>query len=135
MHEFWQRLAPRSETPADGPFSGYYPAGLNASTELHLPIRVLPDGEQALCSLIVNQASFAVLDALAGELAARLAPFAPDIIVGFPPLGLTLADAVARRLGHARYVACGTSRKFWYSDDLSVPVASVTTADERRLYL
>ena len=135
MHEFWQSLSPVSVVPTSGPFSGYYPARLDDSTELRLPIRVLPDGGHALCSLIVNQASFAVVDTLASHLAARLAPFEPEVIVGLPTLGLTLADAVARRLGHARYIACGTSRKFWYEDRLSVPVASVTTPDEKRLYL
>ena len=134
-HEFWQTLSPSSGPPASGPFDGYFPATLGNDSELRLPIRVLPDGEHALCSLIVNQASFAVLDALAERLAAQLAPFSPEVIVGLPTLGLTLADAVARRLGHPRYVACGTSRKFWYEDRLSVPVASVTTPDEKRLYL
>jgi adenine/guanine phosphoribosyltransferase-like PRPP-binding protein len=135
FHEFWQNLAPRSDTPASGPFAGYYPAPLGDGTELRLPIRILPDGDHALCSLIVNQASFTVLDTLAARLAERLTPFAPEVIIGLPTLGLTLADAVARRLGHPRYVACGTSRKFWYEDRLSVPVASVTTPDEKRLYL
>ena len=135
FHEFWQSLSPRSDVAPYGPFSGYYPAPLSSSEELRLPIRVLPDGEHALCSLIVNQASFEVLDALASRLAEQLAPFAPEVVVGLPTLGLTLADAVARRLGHARYIACGTSRKFWYEDRLSVPVASVTTPAEKRLYL
>lgn len=134
-HEFWQRLSPRSGAPADGPFTGYYPAPIDETTELRLPIRVLPDGDHALCSLIVNQASFDVLDALAAGVAQRLDRFSPEVIVGLPTLGLTLADAVARRLGHPRYVAFGTSRKFWYEDRLSVPVSSVTTPDEKRLYL
>lgn len=134
-HEFWQRLYPPSGLPPGGPFNGYYPASLDSETELRLPIRILPDGDHALCSLIVNQASFEVLDALAARLARKLEPLAPEVIVGMPTLGLTLADAVARRLGHARYIACGTSRKFWYEDRLSVPVASVTTPDENRLYL
>lgn len=134
-HEFWQCLFPPSGLSPAGPFHDYYPAPLDAETELRLPIRVLPDGEHALCSLIVNQAGFAVLDALATRLARQLEPFAPEVIVGLPTLGLTLADAVARRLGHSRYVACGTSRKFWYEDRLSVQVASVTTPDEKRLYL
>ena len=47
----------------------------------------------------------------AEDLAARLRPFSPEVVVGLPTLGLTLAAAVAERLGHARYVPCGTSRK------------------------
>jgi adenine/guanine phosphoribosyltransferase-like PRPP-binding protein len=134
-HEFRQQLSPRSDASTDGPFAGYYPAPIDETRELRLPIRVLPDGDHALCSLIVNQASFEVLDALAAGVAQRLERCAPEVIVGLPTLGLTLADAVARRLGHTRYVACGTSRKFWYEERLSVPVTSVTTPDEKRLYL
>jgi len=135
FHEFWQNISPRSDLTPDGPFSDYYPAPLDDDFELRLPIRALPDGEHALCSLIVNQASFPVVDAIAERLARRLARFDPEIVVGLPTLGLTLADAVARKLGHSRYIACGTSRKFWYEDRLSVPIASVTTPDEKRLYL
>ena len=135
FHEFWQSISPRSDIAPTGPFNGYYPAALDDDTELRLPIRALPDGEHALCSLIVNQASFPVVDALAGRLARQLDSFDPEVIVGLPTLGLTLADAVARKLGHPRYIACGTSRKFWYEDRLSVPIASVTTPDEKRLYL
>jgi adenine/guanine phosphoribosyltransferase-like PRPP-binding protein len=51
----------------------------------------------------------------------------PDVIVGVPTLGLPLAHAVARRLGHHRMVALGTSRKFWYDDDLAEPLSSITT--------
>jgi adenine/guanine phosphoribosyltransferase-like PRPP-binding protein len=65
-----------------------------------------------------------------------VAPFAPDIVVGLPTLGLTLATETARRLGHSRLVPLGTSRKFWYLDDLSMPMSSVTSPDqEKRLYL
>lgn len=135
FHEFWQSISPRSESSLHGPFDGYYPAPLDNDTELRLPIRPLPDGEHALCSLIVNQASFPVVDMLADRLARELARFGPEMIVGLPTLGLTLADAVARKLGHPRYIACGTSRKFWYEDRLSAPIASVTTPDEKQLYL
>ena len=65
-----------------------------------------------------------------------LAPFEPDVVAGLPTLGLTLASAVARKLGHSRYVPLGTSRKFWYVDDLSVPLSSITTPDQKkRLYV
>ncbi len=53
-----------------------------------------------------------------------------------PILGLTLAGAVARKLGHGRYVPLGTSRKFWYRDDLSVALSSITTPEQqKRLYV
>jgi adenine/guanine phosphoribosyltransferase-like PRPP-binding protein len=103
---------------------------------LCLPLRVLADGNHALASLIINQASFAVLDALATDLADRLRAHAPDVVVGLPTLGLTLAAAVAQKLGHPRYVPLGTSPKFWYDDALSVPLASITTPSQsKRLYI
>ncbi|WP_375174202.1 phosphoribosyltransferase [Pseudooceanicola sp.] len=103
--------------------------------QLLLPIRQLADGRR-VASLIVNQASFAVLDALADALTEKLRPFKPDIIIGIPTLGLTLAEAVARRLGHPRMVPLGTSRKFWYDDALSVDLKSITTpGGGKRLYV
>ena len=56
-----------------------------------------------------------------------LAAHAPEVIVGLPTLGLALAERDARLAGHARFVACGTSRKFWYDDALSVPIRSITS--------
>jgi hypothetical protein len=45
---------------------------------LLLPIRVLPgDGTQAVASLITNQASFRVLDAIADVLTAQVAQLGP----------------------------------------------------------
>jgi len=135
-HDFWQQIyPPQAFDPAVG-FEGYYPALLADGRHLRLPIRPLADGEHALASLIVNQASFAVLDVLASELAALLAPLEPDVIAGLPTLGLTLASVVAQKLGHSRYVPLGTSRKFWYQDELSVPLSSITTPDQqKRLYV
>jgi adenine/guanine phosphoribosyltransferase-like PRPP-binding protein len=135
-HDFWQELlAPGTHGPADA-HRGSYPAVLPDGRQLLLPIRPLADGRHALASLIINQASFAVLDALATDLARQLTPYAPEIIIGLPTLGLTLAAGVAARLGHARYVPLGFSRKFWYEESLSVPVSSITTPTEgKRLYV
>jgi adenine/guanine phosphoribosyltransferase-like PRPP-binding protein len=134
-HDFWQTIDPAGTPDADGPLSDAYPARLADGRRLLLPIRALADGRHGLASLIVNQASFEVLAALADDLAARLKPHAPDVVVGLPTLGLTLAAAVAERLGHSRYVPYGTSRKFWYVEELSVPMSSVTTHHVKRLYV
>lgn len=135
-HEAWQALFPPESFATEGLFRDSYAATLGDGRQILLPIRPLADGRTALASLILNQASFAVQDAIAGELAERLAPLRPEIIVGLPTLGLTLASAVAIKLGHPRYVPLGTSRKFWYRDELSVPLASITTpGGGKRLYL
>lgn len=134
-HEFWQEIHPRRSFETAGPHSAFFPAALDDGRQICLPIRPLADGEHALASLIVNQASFDVLEALAADLAAQLLPFRPDVVIGLPTLGLTLAAAVARHLGHSRYVPLGTSRKFWYLEELSVPMSSITTRQEKRLYI
>lgn len=134
--DFWQEIYPRDSFDTQGPHTDIYPAQLEDGRQILLPIRPLADGNYALASLIINQAGFAVLDALASDLAARLRPYQPDIVVGLPTLGLTLAAAVAQKLGHDRYVPLGTSRKFWYDEALSVSLSSVTTPDQaKRLYI
>jgi uncharacterized protein (DUF952 family)/adenine/guanine phosphoribosyltransferase-like PRPP-binding protein len=128
--DYWQDIL------APGPVTaGGYPARFDDGRLLLLPLRRLPRGG-ALASLIVNQASFAVVQALSADLAAKLAAFDPEMVVGLPTLGLTLAAAVAAQLRHPRYIPLGNSAKFWYRDDLSVPSSSVTTPDQaKRLYI
>lgn len=135
-HDFWQELHSPGTFATTGHYQHFYPATLGNGQQIQLPIRPLSDGRHALASLIINQASFAVVDALADDLAARLKSYAPEIVVGLPTLGLTLASEVAKKLGHRRYVPLGTSRKFWYEDGLSVPLSSITTPDQiKRLYI
>jgi len=135
-HDFWQEIHPPGTFPHDREFTTFYVATLEDGRQLRLPIRVLADGDHALASLIVNQASFAVLDALADGLAEKLGPMGVDVVAGLPTLGLTLAAAVAQKLGHGRYVPLGTSRKFWYREELSVPMSSITSPEQvKRLYL
>lgn len=135
-HDFWQDIHPPATFPVGGGHERFYPATLADGRQILLPIRPLADGRHALASLIVNQASFAVLDALATDLAARLKEFDPEIVLGLPTLGLTLACEVARKLRHGRYVPLGTSKKFWYDEALSVPLSSITTPEQmKRLYI
>jgi adenine/guanine phosphoribosyltransferase-like PRPP-binding protein len=135
-HDFWQELHAPGTFSIGGDFTSFYVATLTDGRQLRLPLRPLADGEHALASLIINQASFEVLDALAGQLADRLRALDIDVVAGLPTLGLTLASAVAQKLGHKRYVPLGTSRKFWYRDELSVPLSSITTpTQQKRLYI
>lgn len=135
-HEFWQKLYAPETFDVQGVHETFFPATLDDGRQLQLPIRPLSDKQHALASLIVNQAAFDVVDALSDDLATKLKVFKPDVIVGLPTLGLTLASEVARKLGHSRYVPLGTSRKFWYEEELSVPLSSITTPDQiKRLYI
>ena len=127
---YWQTFVPM---PPVAPWRQAYPAAMPDGSALWLPLRDL--GATAVAGLIANQTSFAVLDRLVGWLAERCAAVQPDIIVGLPTLGHAVAPMLARALGHTRWAAASYSRKLWYEEALSVPIASITTPDQRRLWL
>lgn len=98
-----------------------------------------------------------VVDILANFLADLVRRFEPEVIIGLPTLGLSVAPIVARKLGLSmsyklhvlaeitdgkdgrkktradkfpeRYVPLGYSRKFWYDDSLSADVSSITSPE------
>jgi adenine/guanine phosphoribosyltransferase-like PRPP-binding protein len=134
---FWQAFSHVPEV-AGPPFVDRYSVEVARDRFLSLPLRTLPDAQdRAIASLIVNQASFQVVDWLAEEMARRCLAQRPEVVVGVPTLGLTLAPLVARRLGFQNYAALGYTRKFWYGDHLSTDVRSITGSrgQEKRLYL
>jgi adenine/guanine phosphoribosyltransferase-like PRPP-binding protein len=136
--DFWQELCPAGTLPRPAAgFDGVFPATLPDGREIALPIRALPgEGGEGVASLIVTQASFAVERALVAAMAACAATARPEVVVGVPTLGLPLARGVAEALGHARYAALGTSRKFWYDEALSAPLSSITSpGQDKRLWL
>lgn len=132
---FWQSFSSVPEV-AGPPYTTRYPVQVASDTFLSLPIRQLPDKDRAVASLILNQASFAVLDGVSQAVAECARTFRPEVIVGLPTLGLTVAPLVARHLGLSNYVALGYSQKFWYDDALSISVSSITTPTQnKRLFL
>ncbi|PVH86950.1 PRTase-like protein [Cadophora sp. DSE1049] len=132
--QYWQEILPDTET-APAPWKYGYPARLPDQRILKLPIRALNSNE-AVASLIINQAALDVTAELGDFLVHQVRPFNPDVIVGLPTLGLSLAPIIAKGLGHKRYVPLGYSRKFWYTDSLSTEVSSITSpSGEKKLYL
>jgi adenine/guanine phosphoribosyltransferase-like PRPP-binding protein len=118
------------------PYRDFYPVTLCNGALLNLPLQPLPGGAGAIALLMSNQTPFDVEKELGSLLTKLAAEFSADVIVGIPTLGLDYARLVARDLGFPNYVALGNSRKFWYSDELSVPVHSVTSPGaNKRLYL
>ncbi len=131
--EYWQTFE-NGEADDVGVFTASFPATMPDGSRLRLPLRDL--GAFAVAGFIANQASFAVLDGLSAWLVEVARPFGAEIVVGLPTLGHLFGAAVARGLGHANWVAPGTTRKLWYEEALSVPLASVTSpAAGRRLWL
>ncbi|WP_428028963.1 phosphoribosyltransferase [Ancylobacter sp.] len=128
---YWQELT--EEPPArfsfTPPHRHGYPVRLADGRVLVLPLRRLPDGVHAAASLIANQASHAVVSALADAMAEEARALDAACVIGLPTLGLSFAALVAERLGQSRYVPLGYSKKFWYRDDLSEPVSSITSPE------
>jgi adenine/guanine phosphoribosyltransferase-like PRPP-binding protein len=129
--DFWQHFGPAE--PAQGPFRERYPAALPDGRALVLPLRDF--GDFAVAGLIANQASFPVVRQLAFWMTQLAQPFGAEVVVGLPSLGQVFAPLVAEALGHANWVAPGWSRKRWYEEALSVPMRSITSPVERRLWL
>lgn len=59
----------------------------------------------------------------------------PEIVLGLPTPGHVFAPLLAERLGHPNWVAAGYSQKLWYAEAVSVPMRSITTTAERRVWL
>lgn len=69
------------------------------------------------------------------ELAARLAPLKPDIVVGAATLGIPVAIEVTRAMGHDHYVILQKSPKIHLADALEQRISSITSKGEQRLLL
>lgn len=122
--EYWQAFTPAPD-PLPKVWHDSYAAPMRDGSALLLPMRDY--GATAIAGLIVNQASFAVVDTLVKWLAADVQHLGAEIVVGLPTLGHTLGAGVARMLGHSNWVAPGTTRKLWYDEALSVATRSVTS--------
>ena len=138
--DYWQTTVTEAELNQSPlpPYAKSYPARLPDGRYLLLPLRGMPtaDGsapDRCVASLIANQASLDVVEQLALHMAEAAKAHAFDVVVGLPTLGLAFAPLVAQRLGHSRYVPLGYSRKYWYREELSEPVSSITTPGKGKL--
>lgn len=137
---YWQSIVGEAELaqPPHPPYARSYPARLPDGRYLVLPLRGMPTAsgaapDRCVASLIANQASLDVVEQLALHMAEGARGHAFDVIVGLPTLGLAFAPLVARALGHGRFVPLGYSRKYWYREELSEPVSSITTPGKGKL--
>lgn len=113
----WQNF---TQSPGPAPYVEQFAARMPDGRFLDMPLREI--GSMAVADLIIEQASFLVVDALAEWLARACRPLRPDLVVGLPGRGAILAAELARRLSHANWVAVSDVPRPWFSDALSVPV-------------
>jgi adenine/guanine phosphoribosyltransferase-like PRPP-binding protein len=129
--EYWQAFGAAADRT--GPWRETYRAPMPDGSVLRLPLRDF--GAFAVAGFIANQAAFPVVRRIAGWMTEVARPFRAEVVVGLPTLGQAFAPLVAEALGHANWVAPSWSRKRWYDEELSVPVSSITSPAERRLWL
>ncbi len=124
-----EKLIPGGEVAATVDRDGAA-APLPDGDHLWLPFLPLPpDFRTAIAYLAINQCSFEVEDRLSTAMADMVRHLDAEVVVGIPTFGMVLAAPVAKKLGHKRYVPLGYSRKFWYRDEFSVQVSSITSPD------
>jgi adenine/guanine phosphoribosyltransferase-like PRPP-binding protein len=96
---YWQAFGTSAPAP---PFQHDFPARMPDGRFLTMKLRAT--GETAVADLILTQTSFLVLDALADWLARALRPLRPEVLLGLPIQGYTIAAETARRLSHPSWV-------------------------------
>ena len=127
---YYDRIVAAADMPAlpPPPYRDSYPVRLPDGDWALLPFLALPpDFATAIAYLCITENSFALEERLSNAMADLARPLQPDVVVGMPTLGMVLAASAGKKLGHAHYVPLSYSRKFWFEDELSIPVNSITT--------
>jgi adenine/guanine phosphoribosyltransferase-like PRPP-binding protein len=102
------------------------------SQELSIPLVPIADDLTIALLISVDQGvDFARV--AGGELAAKLAPYDPEIVVSVATMGIPIAIEVTRALGFDDYVILHKTPKIHLADAISEPVRSITTAGDQRL--
>ncbi|SNB61737.1 adenine phosphoribosyltransferase [Arboricoccus pini] len=105
-----------------------------AGLEVELPIiPIQPNFAISLLMVIDHGVGFG--EHIGRELARRLAPLRPEIVVGTATLGIPVAIEVSRHLEIDRYVILQKSRKIHLDDALTKTITSITSHGEQRLLL
>jgi hypothetical protein len=130
----WQNF---SQVPGHPPFVDRFAARMPDGRFLELPLREA--GSVAVADFMADRASFLIVDALAEWLARASRPLRPDLVVGLAGGGAILAAETARRLSHLNWLLLADRPLPWFSEALSVPMATdggdKTAAGDARWWL
>lgn len=110
-------------------YTDLYPVEVG-SQRAELPIVALND-DLAIALLITVDAPLSFIDRAGEELAERLAPHGPEIVVTAATLGIPVAWATARALGHDTIVVLHKTPKTHLANALVEPLSSITTEGEQ----
>ena len=127
-------MDPQPPVPPVGARGGQVHRVVLGGVEVDLPV-VAVAPQVAVALLVVPDLGVAVLDRAAADLAALVAPEAPEVVVGTATLCVPVAHALARALGLDAWVVLQKTRKAHLHDALSAPVRSITTDADQELLL
>ncbi|MEM9566444.1 MAG: phosphoribosyltransferase family protein [Actinomycetota bacterium] len=117
-------------SPADEvTFTDVYPVEVG-SQPIELPI-VAIDDDLAIALLITVDVPLSFIDRAGEELADKLQPHGPEVVVTAATLGIPVALATARALGHDTIVVLHKTPKTHLADALVEPLSSITTRGEQ----
>ncbi len=102
------------------------------SQRVELPL-VPVAADCSIALLICVDLGVAFAETAGAELAARLAPLAPEVVVSVATMGIPLAIEVSRALGLDDYVILHKTPKIHLGDSLAEPVRSITTDSQQTL--
>ncbi|MGH9046688.1 MAG: phosphoribosyltransferase family protein [Acidimicrobiales bacterium] len=102
------------------------------SQELEIPLVAIAD-DLTIALLISVDLGVAFARTAGRELAEKLAPYDPEIVVSVATMGIPIAIEVTGALGFDDYVILHKTPKIHLSDAIAEPVRSITTATAQRL--
>ncbi len=102
--------------------------------ELDLPVVPVAD-DMAIALFITTDVPLSVIATAGAELAAKLGPYEPEVVVTAATLGIPLGMAVAGSLGLDRTIVLHKTNKIHLADALVEPVSSITTDGSQVLRL
>ena len=102
------------------------------SQEFDIPLVEIAD-DLTIALLISVDLGVGFAQTAGAELAAKLAPYDPEIVVSVATMGIPIAIEVTRALGLDDYVILHKTPKIHLQDAISEPVRSITTASVQRL--
>jgi adenine phosphoribosyltransferase len=110
-------------------YNNAYPVTVGTQ-HIELPIVPVTD-DLAIALLITVDVPMSFIEQAGAELAELLTPFEPDVIVTAATMGIPIAWAVARNLGHDALVVLHKTPKTHLADALTEPLSSITTKGEQ----
>ena len=102
------------------------------SQELEIPLVPIAD-DLTIALLISVDLGLTFAETAGRELAGKLAPYDPEIVVSVATMGIPIAIEVSRALGLDDYVILHKTPKIHLADAIAEPVRSITTAAAQRL--